>query len=874
MATQPQLTRAAKVLIQSALTDAKRRRAPEVTPLHLLNQALENPKGAVALTLKAMPVELNALRAEVDRELDHQPKVYSEQDPKPSEALETTIQSADATREKLGDRFIAVEHIFTGLFSDHDAHRILSGAGVKQGNFLKQLDEIRDGRRVDSEASEEGYEALAQYTRDLTALALNDELDPVIGRDEEIRRVLQVLQRRTKNNPVLVGAPGVGKTAIVEGIAQRIATGDVPEGLKGKQLLTLDLAAMLAGAKFRGEFEERLKAVIEEVSGAMGDVILFIDELHTLVGAGASEGAMDASNMLKPALARGTLRCLGATTLEEYRKYIEKDGALERRFQPVRVDEPQPEEALSILRGLKDRYEIHHGLRIHDAALVAAVRLAHRYLSHRQFPDKAIDLIDEAASGLRLELDSQPKELDAINRRITHLELELLSLKREEDVESERRADEIDSTLTQLRYEQEQLQKDWRAEREVMERVNELRTEVESLSRESERLSQTLAQTQDYRGREEIYQQLGANHAQLSPLHEELEQAESDLETARSGSTFAQKAVTADHIAEVISRWTGVPAQRMLTAESTRLLSLEARLSERVIGQEEAVSAVARAVRRARSGLADPQRPLGSFLCLGPTGVGKTELAKALSEQLFDDEQAMIRIDMSEYMERHAVARLIGAPPGYVGYDQGGQLTTAVRQRPYAVILFDEVEKAHPEVSNLLLQVLDEGHLTDSQGRQVNFKNTLILMSSNLGAEDIQRYPDDRKKQREAVEEALKDHFRPELLNRLDETIIFRPLEKEALRAIVDLQLSRIQARVADRGLQLSLSDEARSQLAHVGYDPLFGARPLKRAMRRLIEDPLADALLRRTEEDQSIQSKGEITWSQQDGWSVRIYEP
>ena len=626
---------------------------------------------------------------------------------------------------------------------------------------------------------------------------------------------------------------------------------------------------MIAGAKYRGEFEERLKGVIEAVSEARGEVILFIDELHTLVGAGASEGAMDASNMLKPALARGELRCVGATTLEEYRKYIERDGALERRFQPVRVDEPLPEEALSILRGLKERYEVHHGLRISDTALVAAVRLAHRYLSHRQFPDKAIDLIDEAASGLRLELDSQPKEVDALSRKVTHLELELLSLKREEDGDSRRRAREVEETLKGLTGKLSTLRAEWRKERDVLDQLNELRGEVEALKREEDRLGQTLPKVQDYREREEIYRKLGETNATLTAKRTEMTSAEERLEAARAEGTLMNKAVGAEEVAEVVSRWTGVPVNKMLTAESQRLLSLEDRLSERVVGQSEAVGAVARAVRRARSGLADPQRPLGSFLCLGPTGVGKTELAKAVSQQLFDDEKAMIRIDMSEYMERHAVARLIGAPPGYVGYDQGGQLTTAVKQRPYAVILFDEVEKAHPEVMNLLLQVLDEGHLTDGQGRFVDFKNTLILMSSNLGAHAIQSLVDDPEAMGREVQRSLKDHFRPELLNRLDETIIFNPLGREALTQIVNIQLKRLEGRLAEREVEITLTEEAKWQLIELGYDPQYGARPLKRAMRRYVEDPLADRLLRDTgHHDESRYYY--VDYSEDFGWMIQ----
>ncbi len=869
MSQEPTLTRASQEKLSDSLKDAKRRKSPEVSALHLLAQLLESPVGALGETLKTLPVELNALRAEVDRLLDQRAKVFSDQDPPWGQSLEVVVKSAEKIMGDLKDLLIAVEHLFVGLFSDQEAQRVLSQGGVTQRDVLSALREARGGRVVNSEGAEERYEDLDRYTRDLTALALKDQLDPVIGRDEEVRRVLQVLQRRTKNNPVLVGSPGVGKTAIVEGIAQRIATGDVPEGLKEKRLLTLDLASLIAGAKYRGEFEERLKGVIEAVSEARGEVILFIDELHTLVGAGASEGAMDASNMLKPALARGELRCVGATTLEEYRKYIERDGALERRFQPVRVDEPLPEEALSILRGLKERYEVHHGLRISDTALVAAVRLAHRYLSHRQFPDKAIDLIDEAASGLRLELDSQPKEVDALSRKVTHLELELLSLKREEDGDSRRRAREVEETLKGLTGKLSTLRAEWRKERDVLDQLNELRGEVEALKREEDRLGQTLPKVQDYREREEIYRKLGETNATLTAKRTEMTSAEERLEAARAEGTLMNKAVGAEEVAEVVSRWTGVPVNKMLTAESQRLLSLEDRLSERVVGQSEAVGAVARAVRRARSGLADPQRPLGSFLCLGPTGVGKTELAKAVSQQLFDDEKAMIRIDMSEYMERHAVARLIGAPPGYVGYDQGGQLTTAVKQRPYAVILFDEVEKAHPEVMNLLLQVLDEGHLTDGQGRFVDFKNTLILMSSNLGAHAIQSLVDDPEAMGREVQRSLKDHFRPELLNRLDETIIFNPLGREALTQIVNIQLKRLEGRLAEREVEITLTEEAKWQLIELGYDPQYGARPLKRAMRRYVEDPLADRLLRDTgHHDESRYYY--VDYSEDFGWMIQ----
>lgn len=838
------LTRASKSKLNDSLADAKKRKSPVVTATHLLAQLLDEPKGALKETLGKLVFEPNALAAEVDRLLEQQAKVFSDQEPSSSAGLESVVRSAESVMAELGDQLVAVEHLFAGLFSDQESHRLLTQAGIKQRVFLSTLSEVRKGRKVVSEGDEDRYEDLERYTRDLTALALKDKLDPVIGRNEEVRRVLQVLQRRSKNNPVLVGPPGVGKTAIVEGIAQRIATGDVPEGLKEKRILSLDLASLIAGAKYRGEFEERLKGVIEAVSEADGEIILFIDELHTLVGAGASEGAMDASNMLKPALARGQLRCVGASTLEEYRKYIEKDGALERRFQPVRVEEPRPEEALSILRGLKERYEVHHGLKISDTALVSAVKLAHRYLSHRQFPDKAIDLIDEAASGLRLELDSQPKEIDALSRKVTHLELELMSLNREDDAESKRRAAEAESVLSELKSQLNVLQADWRKERSALDELNTLRGEVESLRREEDRLSQTLPKVQDYRERESIYQKLGETNAILTMKREAMTQAEKKLENARAEGLLMQKSVTAEHVAEVISRWTGIPVQKMLTTESERLLTLEKRLSGRVVGQDEAVEAVSRAVRRARSGLADPQRPLGSFLCLGPTGVGKTELAKALSQELFDDEQAMIRIDMSEYMERHSTARLIGAPPGYVGYDQGGQLTTAVKQKPYTVILFDEVEKAHPEVMNLLLQVLDEGRLTDSQGRLIDFKNTLILMSSNLGAQAIQTHIDEPEALKQKVEQALRVHFRPELINRLDETLIFNPLSKKVLKEIIDIQLQGLERRLAEREITLDLSERAKLKLADLGYDPQYGARPLKRALRRYIEDPLAEALL------------------------------
>jgi len=837
-----QYTHAAQEVIQVALRQAHARRSPDVSSLALLLALIQHEDGVVKRTLDVAEVNRHALEAQLDQRLSSGPKVYGEQDPSPSSGFVKACQAGERYAEQMGDRYTATEHLLAGLFDEREASALLAEHNLSLERYLKTLRKTRGAKIVDTPNAEARHQDLERFTRDLTALAVADKLDPVIGRDEEVRRVLQVLQRRSKNNPVLVGPPGVGKTAIVEGIAQRIATGDVPESLKGKTILSLDLGALLAGAKYRGEFEERLKGVLEAVSEAEGGVILFIDELHTLVGAGNSEGAMDASNMLKPALARGELRCVGATTLDEYRKYIEKDGALERRFQPVKVDEPTPESALSIMRGLKERYEVHHGLRISDGALVASVKLSHRYLPGRQLPDKAIDLIDEAASGLRLQLDSQPKEIDDLIRKITHLELELMSVSQEGDQESGLRASEMTRQLSTLKEELDRLQREWRAERDALDGVSGLRERLEQLGREEERLQQTLHQESVYQKREALFQKLGELNASRQALSAQVQRAEEGLEG--SESRFLRQVVSPEDVAQVVARWTGIPVHKMIGGEAERLLQLESLLSSRVVGQEEAVEAVAKATRRARSGLADPDRPMGTFLCLGPTGVGKTELAKAIAQQLFDDERALVRIDMSEFMERNAVARLIGAPPGYVGYEQGGQLTTAVRQRPYCVLLFDEVEKAHPEVMNLLLQLLDEGRLTDSQGREVNFKNTMILMSSNLGAEAIQGLADQPERLREQVNLALKAHFRPELLNRLDETLIFKSLTQADLRRVVEIQLDRLARRLEEAGVGLMVSDVAKDQLALLGYDPDFGARPLKRVIRRYVEDPLSSALL------------------------------
>ncbi len=741
------------------------------------------------------------------------------------------LEQAQAEAEALKDEYISTEHLLLAL-ADRPA---LKSSGVARDGLLKALRGVRGNRRVVDPDPESKYQALERYGRDLTRLAAAGKLDPVIGRDEEIRRVIQVLSRRTKNNPVLIGDPGVGKTAVAEGLAQRIASGDVPEGLKGRRVVALDLGALVAGAKYRGEFEDRLKAVLKDIQDAEGQVILFIDELHTLVGAGAAEGAMDAANLLKPALARGELRAIGATTLDEYRRHIEKDAALERRFQPVYVDEPSVEDTISILRGLRERYEVHHGVRIKDSALVAAAMLSHRYITDRFLPDKAIDLVDEAAARLRMEIDSMPAELDELERQIRQLEIERQALKKETDEASRQRLQALEKQLASLIEERGALRTRWEREKEVIGRIRQLKERIEQARHEAERAERAA----DFEKAARI------RYGEAIELAKQLERANDELRELQRGGTLLKEEVDEEDIAQIVSRWTGIPVSRMMEGEIQKLLHMETRLHERVVGQDEAVEAIANAVRRARSGLSDPNRPVGSFLFLGPTGVGKTELARALAEFLFDDEQALVRIDMSEYGEKHSVARLIGAPPGYVGYDEGGQLTEAVRRRPYSVVLFDEVEKAHPDVFNVFLQIMDDGRLTDGKGRTVDFRNTVLIMTSNLGSQLIQEMADrDFAALRDAVFGVLQQHFRPEFLNRVDETIVFRPLTREQLKQIVDIQLGRLQRRLAERRISLRLTDAAKDLLVERGWDPVYGARPLKRTIQKLVQDELAMRLL------------------------------
>ena len=776
--------------------------------------------------------------------IERLPKVGGLADHYLSPALKEVLDQAAKETEQFKDEYVSTEHLLLALSGKKNdaAGIILNRLGVTHDAILKALVAIRGTQRVTDQNPEAKYQALERYARDLTELARRGKLDPVIGRDDEIRRVIQVLSRRTKNNPVLIGEPGVGKTAIVEGIAQRIVSGDVPESLKSKRIVQLDLGAMVAGSKYRGEFEDRLKAVLKEIEESSGQIVLFIDELHTLVGAGAAEGAIDASNMLKPALARGELRCIGATTLNEYKKYIEKDAALERRFQPVLVGEPSVEDTIAILRGLKERYEVHHGVRIKDSAIVAAAVLSNRYITDRFLPDKAVDLIDEAASSLRIEIDSMPAEIDQIERRITQLEIERQALKKEEDPASRERLARLEEELAGLREQSDRLKLRWKAEKEIITRIRRLKSEIEQARTEEQRATRE----GDLNKAAEI------RYGKLVALEKQLAEANAELESKEKAGRMLKEEVDEEDVARVVSKWTGIPVSKMLEGEAAKLINMEDRLRMRVVGQEEALRLVANAVRRSRAGLADPNRPIGSFIFLGPTGVGKTELARALAEFLFDDEKAMLRIDMSEYMEKHAVARLIGAPPGYVGYEEGGQLTEQVRRRPYSVILFDEIEKAHPDVFNIFLQILDEGRLTDGKGRTVDFKNTVIIMTSNIGSHMIHeamtgaragagKLTEDLKQRIRAL---LLESFRPEFLNRVDEIVIFNPLGKEEISKIIDLQLNRLQGLLADRKISIELTPRARDLLFEQGYDPQFGARPLKRAIQRLIQDPLALKML------------------------------
>jgi ATP-dependent Clp protease ATP-binding subunit ClpB len=827
-------------VIQNAQALAAQHGNQQIEPEHLLSAMLADREGTAVAMLRKLGVAPETIAAQAQRAIERLPQVSGAGTSEAylSGRAKAVLEAAFVEATQMKDEYVSVEHILLAAMGEKagETGRILSRAGVTRDAMFKVLQDIRGTHRITDPNPEDKYQALQRFSRDLTDLARQGKLDPVIGRDEEIRRVVQVLSRRTKNNPVLIGEPGVGKTAIVEGLAQRIVAGDVSETLKNRRVVALDMGALVAGAKYRGEFEDRLKAVLREVESAEGQIILFIDELHTVVGAGAAEGAVDASNMLKPALARGLLRCVGATTLNEYRKYIEKDAALERRFQPVMVREPSVEDTISILRGLKEKYEVHHGVRIKDSAIVAAATLSHRYISDRFLPDKAIDLIDECASKLRIEIDSMPAEIDEIQRRITQAEIERQALKKESDPASRERLSKLEGELADNHAELGRMKAHWQKEKELIQDIRTIKGEQEHLNSEAQLAERegNLARVAEIR------------YGRLIALQKKLEEANLRLAELQKDIHMLKEEVDDEDVAEVVSRWTGIPVSRMLEGERDKLVRMEERLQQRVIGQEEAVSSVADAVRRARSGLQDPNRPIGSFIFMGPTGVGKTELAKALAEFIFDSEQAMVRVDMSEFMEKHSVSRLIGAPPGYVGYEEGGYLTEAVRRRPYSVVLFDEIEKAHPEVFNVLLQILDDGRMTDGHGRTVDFKNTIIIMTSNVGSQWIHELGTrDRAEMERRVTDALRSTFKPEFLNRIDEIIIFHNLTPEQIGAIVDIQVERLRKRLGERHLELRLSDAARSLLARKGYDPVYGARPLKRAIQQLIENPLALEILK-----------------------------